>query len=175
MNTTIKKQTITFNKDKVYDLTFAEIIPKKAAQLNNEQFPKATPIFSKYGGKMLGGFQVIKNESKLLPSNMVVIFEWPNAEARLKYLADKESEKIAHLRDEAVRNINLGFFKVEEDKEITFQSDKVYEFVSANMYQTDEAGAELQKYLEISEPIKRSYGGGYPEFLIKLINIDSKG
>ena len=78
----VKMQTLKFSKGKLYELAFANIIPEKMDQLNNEYFPKAMPFTAKYGAKMLGGFGVVQNESKLLPSNMVAIFEWPNAQAR---------------------------------------------------------------------------------------------
>ncbi len=111
----------------------------------------------------------------MLPSNMVAIFEWPSAQARLDLLADKEFQKIVHLRDEALNTVNLGYFGVTEDKAITFRSDKVYEFGSANLKPGDQAQKDLKNYFEISEPIKRSYGGGYPEFIINFNKTDSKG
>ncbi len=165
----IKAQTVLFKKGKVYELAYVDVQPEKMNQLNTQYFPKAMPFIIKYGAKMIGGFEVVKNESDMLPSNMVAIFEWPNAQARLDLLADKEFQKIVHLRDEALNTVNLGYFGVTEDKAITFRSDKVYEFGSANLKPGDQAQKDLKNYFEISEPIKRSYGGGYPEFIINCL------
>lgn len=171
----VKTQTILFKKDKIYELAFADVKPEKMNQLNNQYFPKAMPLIIKYGGKMLGGFGVAKTDSKLLKSNMVAIFEWPNAKARLKLLADKNFQKIAHLRDESLNKISLGYFNVAEDKAVTFRSDKVYEFGSANLKPGKKAQADLQKYFKVSEPIKRNYGGVYPEFIVSFNSTNSKG
>ena len=171
----IKTQTVHFKKGKVYEVAYADVKPEKMSQLNNRYFPKAMPFMVKYGAKMIGGFSVVKNESNMLPSNMVAIFEWPSAKARLKLLADKEFQKIVYLRDEAINTVNLGYFEVEENKTITFKSDKVYEFGSANIKPGKQAQIDLQQYFEISEPIKRSYGGAYPEFIMNFKKTDSKG
>ena len=171
----VKTQTLLFKKGKVYELAFANVKPEKMEQLNKEYFPKAMPLIMKYGGKMLGGFGVVKTDSKLLKSNMVAIFEWPNAKARLKLLADKNFQKITHLRDEALSKVSLGYFEVPEDKAVTFRSDKVYEFGSANLKPGKKAQADLQEYFKVSEPIKRSYGGTYPEFIVSLDKTNSKG
>lgn len=171
----VKTQTVLFKKGKVYELAFADVKPEKMDQLNNQYFPKAMPFMLKYGAKMIGGFGVVKNESKMLPGNMVAIFEWPSADARLKLLADKEFQKIVHLRDEALNIVNLGYFEVGESKAVTFRSDKVYEFGNADLKHGKQAQEDLKKYFEVSEPIKRSYGGVYPEFLVNFSNIDSKG
>jgi uncharacterized protein (DUF1330 family) len=170
-----KTQALSFKKGKVYELAFADVIPSKMDQLNNAYFPKALVLAAKYGGKMLGGFGVVKNESALLPSNMVAIFEWPSTEARLKLLKDAEFKKIVPIRDAALKKINLGYFTVAEDKVVQFRSDKVYEFGSVDMKAGDEAQMHLKKYFEVSEPIKRNYGGQYPEFVLNLISIDSNG
>ena len=171
----VKTQTIIFKKDKIYELAFADVKPEKMNQLNNQYFPKAMPLIMKYGGKMLGGFGVVKTDSKQLKSNMVAIFEWPNAKARLKLLADKNFQKITHLRDQALNSVSLGYFEVAEDKAVTFRSDKVYEFGSANLKPGKKAQADLQKYFQVSEPIKRSYGGAYPEFIVSFNKTESKG
>ncbi|MBL4668969.1 MAG: DUF1330 domain-containing protein [Flavobacteriales bacterium] len=171
----VKSQTITFTKGKLYELAFADIKPEKMEQLNNEYFPKAMPLMAKYGAKMLGGFGVVKNESEMLASNMVAIFEWPNAQARLNLLADKEFQKIVHLRDEALNTVQLGYFEVKEDKNVTFRSDKVYEMGAANLAPGEEGKKALDEYFKVSEPIKRSYGGTYPEFVLNFSPVDSKG
>ena len=171
----VKTQAVLFEKGKVYEIAYAEVIPEKMEQLNTQYFPKAMKLSAKYGGKLVASFSVAKNESQNLPGNMVAIFEWANPDARLKLLEDKEFKKITHLRDEALKNIELGYFQVEEDKAITFRSDRIYEFGSADIKPGDAAQADLKTYFEVSEPIKRNYGGAYPEFIINFSPADSKG
>ena len=95
--------------------------------------------------------------------------------SKIKVLADKNFQKIAHLRDESLNKISLGYFNVAEDKAVTFRSDKVYEFGSANLKPGKKAQADLQKYFKVSEPIKRNYGGVYPEFIVSFNSTNSKG
>jgi uncharacterized protein (DUF1330 family) len=171
----VKTQAVLFKKGKVYELAFADIKPDKMEQLNTQYFPKALELAAQYGGKMLGGFGVVKNKSTSLPGNMVAIFEWPNAEARLKFLKNKQFKKIAPIRDEAINTMNLGYFEVSQDKIVTFRSDKVYEFGGVDLKAGEQAQASIKKYFEVSEPIKRNYGGTYPEFVLRLITTDSKG
>ncbi|MEK6154709.1 hypothetical protein WIW50_15680 [Flavobacteriaceae bacterium 3-367] len=171
----VKTQAILFKKGKVYELAFADIKPDKMEQLNKQYFPKALELAAQYGGKMIGGFGVVKNKSKSLPGNMVAIFEWPTAESRLKFLKNKQYKKIAPIRDEAINTMNLGYFEVAKDKIVTFRSDKVYEFGGVDLKAGEQAQTSIKKYFEVSEPIKRNYGGTYPEFVLRLISTDSKG
>ena len=172
-NDHVKTQAVLFEKGKIYEIAYAEVIPEKAKQLNTLYFPKALKFAAKYGGKLTASFMVVKNESKNFPAQMIAIFEWPNPEARLSLLADKGFKKITYLRDEAISNIQLGYFEVSESKAITFRSDKVYEFGAADLVK--DGFKTLKKYNEIAEPIKRSYGGAYPEFILSFDRAESKG
>lgn len=171
----MKNQKITLKKEKIYELAYVNIIVGKEAQLQNEYFPKAMPLIQKYGGKMIGSFSVVRNESKGLPSNMVAFFEWPSADNRLSLLEDEEFKKIVPIRNEALSDANLSYFEVVEDITLDFKADKVYEFVNASLVKDQMALSHLKEYGEISEPIKQNYGGSYPKPIIKFIAIDAKG
>lgn len=169
----LKTQAVLFEKGKIYEIAYAEVVPEKAEQLSTQYFPKALKISSEYGGKLIASFNVVKNESKNFPAQMIAIFEWPNAEARLSFLKNKEYQKIIYLRDEAIKKLQLGYFQVPESKAVTFRSDKVYEFGAADLVKN---GLEkLKAYNEIAEPYKRNYGGAYPEFIMNFSKADSKG
>lgn len=169
----LKTQAVLFEKGKVYEIAYAEVVPEKVEQLSTQYFPKALKISAEYGGKLIASFNVVKNESKNFPAQMIVIFEWPNAEARLSLLKNKEYQKITYLRDEAIKKLQLGYFQVPESKAITFRSDKVYEFGAADLVKN--GFEKLKAYNEIAEPYKRNYGGAYPEFIINFGKADSKG
>ena len=83
--------------------------------------------------------------------------------SRLNLLADKDYQKIIPLRNAAIQDeMQFGWFNVKADTPIEFRSDKIYEIGTANLVK--DGGKILQEYNQIAEPIKRSYGGDYPEF-----------
>jgi len=167
-NHDIKTATVTFLKDKVYEIVYFTITPGMEKQIFEEYMPKAGPFFQKYGVKSIGMFSVVENRSETLSSTMVGIFEWSNYEAKENLEADKEFQKVAKLREGAFSFFSGGWFSVSESKGVTFRSDKVYEMAGATIGKSEEAQKALGEYFKVSEPIKRSYGGSYPEFLVKF-------
>jgi len=170
----VKSAKVLFKKDKVYEIVFFSITEGKEKQIFGEYMPKAAPFFKKYGVNGVGMFNVIENRSKILQSTMVGIFEWPNYQAKENLEADKEFKKIAKLRNGSFSFFKGGWFTTKKDKEVTFYSNKVYEIVGASLFPTEEAQKTLTKYFEVSEPIKRNYGGSYPEFIVDFSPSDSK-
>ncbi len=171
----LKSVDVQFNKNKVYEIVYFTITKGKEKQVFEDYMPKAAPFFEKYGVKSVGMFSVVENRSETLQSTMVGIFEWPNYESKENLESDKEFQKIAKLRDGGFSFFKGGWFATAEDKKITFKSDKVYEMVGASFYPTEEAKKSLEEYFKISEPIKRSYGGSYPEFLVQFAPSNSNG
>ncbi|AUP79453.1 hypothetical protein [Flavivirga eckloniae] len=168
-----KVTEVTFKKNKVYEFAYATIIPEEATSLN-EYFEKATKIAAEYAGKPFISFSVVKSESEKFNVNLVGIFEWDSPQSRLDFLKDKRYKKIVPLRDAAIQgDMHFGWFKVKEDTQIAFNANKVYEIGTANL--VENGGKILQEYNKIAEPIKRSYGGDYPEFKAMFQSIDSKG
>ncbi len=171
----VKSAKVIFQKDKVYEIVFFSLTKGKEKQVFEEYLPKSAPYFEKYGVKTIGMFNVEESRSEELQSQMIGIFEWPNYEAKEKLEADKGFQKVAKLREGGFSFFKGGWFAPKEDKEVVFYSNKVYEMAGATIHPTKEAQASLGKYFEVSEPIKRNYGGTYPEFLVNLNPIDSKG
>lgn len=171
----VKSVKVLFKKDKVYEIVFFSVTKGKERQLFEEYMPKAAPFFEKYGVKSVAMFSVVENRSEELQSEMVGIFEWPDYKAKEKLESDKEFQKVAKLRDGTFSFFKGGWFATKENKEVTFYSNKVYELAGATLYKTEEAKKLLSEYFEVSEPIKRSYGGSYPEFVVDFRPSDSKG
>ena len=169
-----KSSKVTFKSSKVYEFAYVTINPEEAESLG-EYFQKVVPIAAKHGGRPFASFSVAKSESEKFRGNTVAIFEWDNPQARLNLLADRAYKKITHLRDAAIQGeMHFGWFRVKTDTPIEFKSDKIYEFGAANLVK--DGGKILQEYNQIAEPIKRSYGGDYPEFKIVFESLqDTKG
>ncbi len=171
----VKTAKVLFQKDKVYEIVFFSITEGKENQIFEKYLPNAAPYFEKYGVKTIGMFKVEESRSEVLQSQMVGIFEWSSYQAKENLEADKGFQKVAKLRDGGFSFFKGGWFATPEDKEVVFSSNKVYELAGATLHPTEEAQASIAKYFEVSEPIKRNYGGTYPEFLVNLNPTDSKG
>lgn len=159
-----KSVDIHFDSDKIIEIAYATVEGGKEAQLQQAYFPKILPIAAKYGGKMLGSFQVTAVTGGNLKPQMVAIFEWPSLKAHKDLLNDKEAKKLFPIRDAALTSIKLSYFVVESDVTVSFKSDKVYEFF--NGWLTAEAKTALPKYFEKSAAPKLKYGP--PKFLVDL-------
>jgi len=159
-----KSFDITFNSDKIIEIAFATIEGGKEAQLGQEYFPKILPIAAKYGGKMLGSFQVLAVTGGELQPQMIAVFEWPSLDAQKRLLADENAKKLFPIRDNTLTSIKLAYYTVDKDVTITFRSDKTYEFFNA--WLTSEAKTSLPEYFEQSNAPKLKYGP--PKFLADL-------
>jgi len=173
----VKTAKLEFKKDKIYEIIYFTFNKNNEKGLYENYFPKAFPIFEKYGRKFFAWFNVIEGTSSenLQASTSIVIVEWPNYAAYEMMNSDEEYKKIALYRNGGFTFFQHGWFSTAEDKTVEVREDKAYEFVGATLHQTEEAKTSLDKYFEISEPIKRSYGGSYPEFALEMKPVDSKG
>ncbi len=165
---------VTFQSDKFYEFAYANVNPKKVESLR-EYIKRVIPLAAMYGGKPFASFSVVRSESDKFQVNTVAIFEWDSPQSRLNLLEDKDYLKIKYLRDIAIQTeMQFGWFRVNADTPIEFNPQKIYEIGTANLVK--DGGKTLQVYNQIAEPIKRSYGGDYPEFKIVFQSIeDSKG
>ena len=159
-----RTQEVILSQGKIIEIAFASIDGGKEEQLSMEYFPKILPIVERYGGKMLGSFQVTAVTSGEIYPQMIAIFEWPSLEAQKKLFADEEAQKLFLIRDDAVTAFKAAYYTVEEDTTITFRGDRTYEFFNA--WLTPEAETALPEYFVQSEAPKQKYGP--PEFLVKL-------
>jgi len=160
----IKEATIIFKSGKVIEIAFASIEGGKEALLGMEYFPKILPIAAKYGGKMLGSFQVTAVTGGEIQPQIVAIFEWPNLTARDQLLADEEAKKLFPIRDDVLTFFKQAYYTVAEDVTVTFREDKTYEFFNA--WLTPDAETSLPEYFRQSEAPKQKYGP--PKFLANL-------
>jgi len=155
---------ITLKSGKVIEIAFATIEGGKEAELSENYFPKILPLAAKYGGKMLGSFQVLAITGGEIQPQMVAIFEWPSVDAQKQLLADKKAQKLFSIRDAALTSIQLAYYEVEEDVTVSFQKDKTYEFFNA--WLTPESKTALPEYFKQSEAPKLKYGP--PKFVASL-------
>ena len=160
----VKEANIIFKSGRVIEIAFGSLEGGKEAQLGMEYFPKILPIAEKYGGKMLGSFQVTAVTGGEIQPQMVAIFEWPDLAARDQLGADEEAKKLFPIRDDAMTFFKQSFYTVAEDVTVTFREDKTYEFFNA--WLTPDAETALPEYFKQSEAPKQKYGP--PRFLADL-------
>ena len=167
---TAKLQTVDvrFQQDRAYELVFFTVAEGKEAQLYEQYLPAAGPYMKKHGAKLLGMFNVTESRSEALSAKMVAIFEWPNAAAKVALQSDAGFKEVAKLREGVFSFFKGGWFSAPKDTVVTFRSDKVYEIGGGSLFPTDAAKASLDTYFKVSGPIKKSYGGVPPVFVLNL-------
>lgn len=161
----VKTAKLHFKKGKVYEIIHFTFNKNNEKILYENYFPKAMPVFEKYGRKFFAWFNVVEGATSenFKSAKNVVIVEWPNYKAYEKMQNDKEYKEIAHYRNGGFSFFQHGWFKINEDKVVEVREDKVYQFVGATLQHTEEAKTSLDKYFKISDPIKRRIYG--PSFL----------
>ena len=160
----VKESNIQFKKGKIIELAYLSIKGGEEQTLQSEYFAKIMPIAAKYGGKILGSFQVTAVTGGEITPQTVVIFEWPTIASRDELLANKEAQKLFPIRNAALTFGQVAYFTIEKDVTVTFREDKVYEFFNA--WLTLDSEIELPKYFEKSDAPKKRYGS--PKFLVSL-------
>ena len=160
----VKESNILFKKGKIIELAYLSIKGGEEHKLQSEYFAKIMPIASKYGGKILGSFQVTAITGGEITPQTVVIFEWPTIASRDELLANKEAQKLFPIRNAALTFGQVAYFTVKKDVTVTFREDKVYEFFNA--WLTLDAENGLPEYFEKSDAPKKRYGA--PMFLVSL-------
>ena len=164
-----KRTEINFEAGKIIEMAYFSIETGKEAQIKDQYFPKIMPIMAKYGGKMLGSFQVSKKIEGDISPQSVGVFEWPSLEARDQLINDSDAKKLFPIRDDALSFIKLAYFTVEKDITVTFRGDKTYEFFNA--WLTADAKTNLPKYFERSAEAKDRIG--QPKFLATFKPLDN--
>ncbi len=167
------KKEVLLDKEKVYEVAYASVIPDKMQQLVEDYFPDAGSIVSNYGGKSLASFTVVdlKKGGLIDKPDMLVLFEWPSIEQYKKAMKDKRLRKIMPIRNAAFSQFGQAFFKVGESTTVTFHQDKSYEFFFA--WLKPDGQKPLGEYFQISDPIKKSYGRPEPIFKANLSPVEN--
>lgn len=163
------EESVSFSKDKVIEVAFISLKPQMESQLS-DYFMQAVPISSEYGARQLASFTVVESLHGKINSQMVELFEWPSIEAKTEFEKDRRIKKIVGMRDNAVSYLQLGYFKVAEDAEITFRQNKIYEFFGA--WLIPEKMEILKNYLgKVKAPVETAGG----KRLLKLTPLQVKG
>lgn len=173
----LKQANISFSKDKVYEFTYASIVPGMEAQLFGDYFPKALPLAGKYGGKSVGMFAVPGVKDGRKQAQIVAVFEWPSVDAWLQLHQDKEFLEIVPIRDEALAFGNPGnFYTVSEDYEATFTEGKMYELANYNLQQDDDGWSSKKSVFDQfikDEKRVASHQGAQQELVFKPVPLSS--
>ena len=89
-----KKATIELKAGKIIELAFYSVKEGKEAQLGQDYFPKVLPITAKYGGSMLGSFQVTKTVKGKISPQGIALFEWDTLERRDDAMAQNTIKQV---------------------------------------------------------------------------------
>ena len=155
---------ITLEADRVIELAFFNIEGGKEPDLMANYLPNILPIAAKYGGSLLGVFNVTAVVEGEMRPQAIAIFAWDDLETREVFVKQPEAIKLFPIRDEALTFFKLGYYSVDQDTELTLRSDRVYEFFNA--WTTDTAAASLPAYFENTAEVKTRYGS--PQFIAEL-------
>jgi len=160
----IREMDITFTSGKIIEIAYFSLKEGKEAQIQKHYFPKIMPLMAKYGGKILGNFEVSTVTGGEISPQMIGIFEWPSLDAQKQLLNDNEAKKLFPIRDDALSFIKLAYFTVDKDATVTFKTNKTYEFFNA--WLTPAAKTSLPEYFKRSAEPKKRFGS--PKFLVSL-------
>ncbi|OUR95768.1 hypothetical protein A9Q84_14800 [Halobacteriovorax marinus] len=153
----LKKAIINLKKGKVYELTYASLKKGGMKVLKNKYFPKAMPIVGEYGGKMLGMFKVVANTGgKMKTPQVIALFEWESIKQMKNLHNDSRMGPLGKIRDGQIIFFRQSYYSVKQDKEITFRSDKTYEFFNAWLRPNEQDS--LDKYFVVSLDAKKRHG-----------------
>lgn len=159
-----RKAIIELKSDKIIELAFFSMKKGKESRITQEYLPGIMPIAAKYGGKLLGGFQVTEAVKGEIQPQGIGIWEWESLEKREGLFKDSDAKKLFPIRDDALSFFKLAYFTVEEHTTLVLKEGKMYEFFSA--WLTPKAKDTLPEYFEKSAPVRDRYGP--PRFLASL-------
>lgn len=154
-----KTATITFEKGKLIEVGLFSITPGKESQVQEDYFPKIFPIAAEYGLKPMQTFMIHEKMYGENPAKMVGFFEWPSLEQKRAFDQDPRFLKLRNVRNGGLDFLALGYFKVEETTQVTFSSDKIYDF--ASLWIDPDHATKLEAYFEKVGPIAMSPKYGY--------------
>ena len=168
---TQKSVDITFKKGRLIEVAFLSVKPDKQNQLQEEYFKKVMPFAAEYGLKPLGSVKVNYAYSEFVKPQTIGFFEWPNAERRQAFQKDQRFLAIKPLRDNALSFLRVGYFEVDEDTQVTFESGKLIEIYS--MWLDPQNAHRMQTYFQNVMPLITGEGNKYDvKFPLSLKSVD---
>ena len=155
-----RTKTVQFRQGTLIEVAFLSVKEGKQQQLNEEYFAKVMPIATEYGMKPLVSLAVINVPNGNNKPQMVGLFEWPNIEKRRAFSKDPRFLRIKPIRDGALSYLKIGNFEIEEDVEMTFAKDRLYEVYA--MWINAKNSGKLNEYFQAVGPATGEYGAKFP-------------
>lgn len=162
---------INFKKGKLIEVAFLSVKPDQQHQLQEQYFKKVMPIAMEYGLKPLGKIRINQAYSEFVKPQIIGFFEWPSQEKHRAFLKDKRFLAIKAVRDNAMSFLRMGYFKVEEDTRVTFDSGKLVEIYA--MWLDPQNAHRMQTYFKNVVPLITGKGNKYDvKFPLSLKSVD---
>ena len=142
---------VLFKKDKLIEVAFLSVKPDKQKALQESYFKRVFPIAQEYGLKPLARIQVENAYSEFVQPQMIGFFEWESEAKHQAFLKDPRFLKIKPIRDEALSFLRLGYFKVEQDTQVSFPTGKLIEVYA--FWLDKQQGHRMQTYFKNVTPL----------------------
>lgn len=154
---------VTFSQGKLIEVGLYSIKDGMEAQVKEDYFPKVMPIAMEYGLKPIASFSVEERVYGGSPAQAIGFFEWPSLEAKRNFDADPRYLELRNIRNEALDFLTLGYFEAEETQNVTFRSDRTYDF--AAMWLDPNNQEKLGEYFEKVAPVAEEEYGFVPHLV----------
>ncbi|TYA71531.1 DUF1330 domain-containing protein [Seonamhaeicola marinus] len=170
-NSTKKSINVLFKKNKIIEVAFLSINPQKKQQLAEEYFKKVMPIAKEYGMKPLAKIKIDYAYSEFVKPQILGFFEWESEQQHQAFLKDPRFQKIKPIRDDALDFLRLGYFKIEKNTTVKFDSGKLIEIFA--LWLNPEEAHRMQTYFKNVKPLIAGANTKYDvQFPIKLKPLD---
>ena len=161
---------LKIQKDKYYHLARISLNPEKK-KLFDDYFAQMTPIMKELGLKILTRFMVVEALDGSGPAQMILIGEYPNAEAAKKLFGSEKFLNLRNQRDKAITYLNEGYFYATEDGEFNIGADEVLEI--ASLWMKDGGKSSLDTYFQAVMPEATKLGLSIAPF--SFVSASEKG
>ena len=163
-------QIIKIKKDKYYQLARISVNPEKKAQFD-DYFAKLGPTMMASGLKIVGRFSVVEALDGNGPAQMILIGEYPNAEAPKALFSSEEFLNLRNQRDASITYLNEGYFQATEDGEFNVGDSEVLEM--ASLWMKEDGQPKLNAYFQAVMPEATQLGLRIAPF--RFISASEKG
>ncbi len=124
---TTKSQTISLKKGELFLAVIGYQMPDKESLLQ-EYFSIVFPPAQKNGFTPLGQLPIKKVASgNFMPNEFIGLFKWPNMQSVQAFLSEVSPDRLTKLRMKIWSELKQHMVVVQENTNITFKEDKIYE------------------------------------------------
>ena len=150
-------KTVNISKDSVLGVAYIDSKHESRDVFFKDYFPRVLPAMTDAGAKVLAKFETIDVEEGNVTPQHILLIEWPSIAAFETAAQDPRTRQNLSLRENALRDFRIGFFKVPQDTSVTFKEDVVYEWFGGKPA-SPETPNLLQTFFQSVIPTALEYG-----------------